>query len=728
MTAELDDDAQLKIGHVLFIDIVGFSKLLVEEQSKCTQHLNQLVRNSDQFRVAESPDKLFRLPTGDGMVLVFFTGPEAPVRCAVETAKALKECPDFGVRMGIHSGPVNKISDVNDRSNLAGGGINIAQRIMDCGDAGHILLSKRLAEDLEQHGKWRPYLHDLGECEVKHGLRVNLVNLYNGEVGNPAIPEKVICAKQERDVTERALVVRRRKKIGLVAGAVMAILAVASGLWISSTRHAPMARRVVTALRIESLAVKPLDNFSGDPNQNYFADGMTDELITKLSHISALQRVISRSTMMKYKLSPKSALEIARELGVAAVVEGSVVLSGNQARISARLIEVAADKNLWAESYTRDIANIVSLQNEVALAIARAVELKLTPGEKARLGSARRVNPEAYDYYLRGKGSLGGDKEATDSKIAMLEKSVSLDDTFAEAWAQLSIAYSSKGYFIEAGKKEWDVKAEEALAKALLLDPELPVALLARAQRLWRPSSGFQHEKAMAEAKRALEITPNFADAHVFLGAIYFHVGLLDAALQEFKTADAIDPGNSIGKFHIGVVALLQGRYNDAYLAMVDTPTAMFHAMVESSIANALFFAGRKDDAKRRIDDAKTNFKDEGGLLASTEAIFLAAAGDKVHAHEKIDEALKLGEGFGHFHHTAYMIASAYALMDEPDSAMKWIAYSAENGYPNLTWFERDPNLSKLRKNPRFISFLEKLKPRFQRLKALAGSSLPVSK
>src|SRR6266513_1311191 len=198
MATEIEKDIQLEIGHVLFMDIVGFSKLLVDEQSDCSDRLNQIVRGSSQFRAAEAEGKLIRLPTGDGMVLVFFTSPEAPVRCAVEIAKALKDSSDFGLRMGIHSGPVNKISDVNDRANLSGGGINIAQRVMDCGDAGHILLSKRAAEDLEQHSKWRPHLQDLGECEVKHGVRVNVVSLCTGEVGNAELPEKFSRAKHER--------------------------------------------------------------------------------------------------------------------------------------------------------------------------------------------------------------------------------------------------------------------------------------------------------------------------------------------------------------------------------------------------------------------------------------------------------------------------------------------------------------------------------------------------
>src|SRR6266404_6003004 len=516
---EPKSDLRLEIAHVLFIDIVGYSKRLIYEQRELLGDLNQIVRNTEAFRTAETSGKLIRVPTGDGVALVFSTTPEAPVKCALEISKALRSHSELRVRMGIHSGPVSGIMDVNDRSNLAGGGINIAQRVMDCGDAGHILLSKRVAEDLEQHSKWRLYLQDFGECEVKHGVRVNVANLYTGEVGNPALPEKLTRAKQEQDAAALAadeataaaagrIAARRRRKVALLAGSFFAMLALGIGFWVFSQRKAATA--TLAAARIGSLAVKPLDNFSGDATKEYFADGMTDELINKLSQIGALKRVISRSTMMKYKQSPKSVADIARELNVAAVVEGSVVLSGDQARISVQLIDTATEKNLWTNSYTRSVANIVNLQNEVALAIANAIELKLTPGEKARLTSARVVNPQAYDYYLRGKFFFGSNKETTDASIEMLEKSVSLDDTFAAAWADLSLAYGSKAYWLEGGAKQWEVKAEEAVGKALELDPELPAAHLAKSRVLYRPSSGFQHEEAIAEVRRALAVNPNF--------------------------------------------------------------------------------------------------------------------------------------------------------------------------------------------------------------------------
>src|SRR5438067_3852889 len=190
MPSESESDMKLEIGHVLFIDVVGYSKLLIHEQSEQLQSLKQIVRGTEQFRLAKAEGKLLSLPTGDGGALVFRTSPEAPVLCAIEISRELKHHPELRVRMGIHSGPVNEITDLNERANITGAGINVAQRVMDCGDAGHILLSQHVADDLEQYPRWRSHLHDLGECEVKHGVRVHAVNLYTDELGNPSVPEK----------------------------------------------------------------------------------------------------------------------------------------------------------------------------------------------------------------------------------------------------------------------------------------------------------------------------------------------------------------------------------------------------------------------------------------------------------------------------------------------------------------------------------------------------------
>src|SRR5947208_2788912 len=206
MPAERSSEVKFEIGHVLFIDIVGYSKLSINEQSEQIQTLRKIVRGTEQVRRAEAQDNLMRLPTGDGGALVFRNSPEAPVLCALEISKALKSHPELHVRMGIHSGPVNEVVDLNEQANIAGAGINIAKRVMDCGDAGHILLSRHVADDLEQYPRWRACLYELGDCEVKHGVRLSLTNLYTDEVGNRQLPSKL--ATRIRD---------RRRKLGIVA-------------------------------------------------------------------------------------------------------------------------------------------------------------------------------------------------------------------------------------------------------------------------------------------------------------------------------------------------------------------------------------------------------------------------------------------------------------------------------------------------------------------------------
>src|SRR5213596_1799664 len=212
-------DVKFEIGHVLFIDIVGYSKLLIHEQTEQLQKLREIARATEQFRVAEAEGKLLRLPTGDGGALVFRDNPEAPVGCALEISKALKNHPDLRVRMGIHSGPVKEVTDLNEQANIAGAGINTAQRVMDCGDAGHILISKHVAEDLEEYPHWQPHLHELGECEVKHGATLSLVNLYTAELGNPAVPEKLKAARVA------AAARRKRAAFRWLSSGVLALLA-----------------------------------------------------------------------------------------------------------------------------------------------------------------------------------------------------------------------------------------------------------------------------------------------------------------------------------------------------------------------------------------------------------------------------------------------------------------------------------------------------------------------
>src|SRR5437773_6365595 len=290
MPAEIKKEIELEIGHVLFIDIVGYSKLLIDEQRDYLHTLNEVVRRTDSFRAADAAGKLTRLPTGDGMALVFATTPDDPVSCAIEISNALRSHPELRVRMGIHSGPVSGTTDVNDRSNVAGAGINLAQRVMDCGDAGHILLSKRVADDLEQYRQWRSHLHDLGECEVKHDVRVHVVNLYTDELGNRELPEKFQQAKATLTAPPTSAPVAkpaRRSWSWIAALIIVAALAAAAGFYISSRRTGPKAppsatASAPTAIPEKSIAVLPFEHLSSDKENAFFTDGVQDELLTNL--------------------------------------------------------------------------------------------------------------------------------------------------------------------------------------------------------------------------------------------------------------------------------------------------------------------------------------------------------------------------------------------------------------------------------------------------------------
>src|SRR5437867_12189932 len=284
MAAEIKKEIELEIAHVLFLDIVGYSKLSVNEQHARVEELNEIVRLCEQFRKAEAASRLLKIPTGDGMALVFYKSPEEPAQCAVEISRALKDNARLQVRMGIHSGPVSGVLDVNERTTVAGAGINIARRVMDCGDAGHILLSHHVAEDLAEYERWRPFPHDIGTFEVKHGMRVSVTNLYSEAIGNPRLPSKLQAVRKHRAHVRWAAVA-----IGLLVVAALAALV------LFFLRKGP-ARSLATAVE-KSIAVLPFENLSSDKENAFFTDGVQDQILTNLAQIAELN-VISRTSVM----------------------------------------------------------------------------------------------------------------------------------------------------------------------------------------------------------------------------------------------------------------------------------------------------------------------------------------------------------------------------------------------------------------------------------------------
>src|SRR6476620_9618234 len=405
MSAELKPDLQLEIAYLLLIDVVGYSKLLVNEQIELMQDLNHIVRSTECFQAAEKSGKLIRVPTGDGMALLFFQSPEEPARCALEISQALQSHPQIRLRMGVHSGPVNQVNDVNDRVNVAGTGFNVAQRVMDCGDSGHILLSIHVAEDLAQYRQWQPYLHDLGECEVKHGLRLHLVNLYKDGLGNSALPEKLRRGrrwKQTTDGSVRPISAPRWPKSLLFLTLLLSAIALAMSFFLFFRRGSiTLLSKPATLVPEKSIALLPFENRSEDKANAYLTDGIQDEILTRLSKIADL-KVISRTSTRHYKSTPENLPAIARELGVAHILEGSVQKSGGAVRVNVQLIKAANDSHLWADTFDRKLTDIFSVESEVAKAIAEQLRAKLTGQEEQVIAAKPTDNPEAYDNYLRG--------------------------------------------------------------------------------------------------------------------------------------------------------------------------------------------------------------------------------------------------------------------------------------------------------------------------------------
>jgi TolB-like protein/class 3 adenylate cyclase/Tfp pilus assembly protein PilF len=540
------EDMKLDIGHVLFIDIVGYSKLHLDEQTNLIQTLREIVRNTEQVRLAEAEGKLLRLPTGDGGALVFRNSLEAPVLCAIEISQALKSHPELPVRMGIHSGPVNEVTDLNEQANIAGVGINMAQRVMDCGDAGHILLSKRVADDLEQYPQWRSRLQSLGECEVKHGVRIGLVNLYTDEAGNAAPPARVAALGKTPVRTGRLTSFQRTLAVlvllvCLIVPALIFTPAILKSYRSNATENTPGANAMVPE---KSIAVLPFENLSDDKSNAYFADGIQDEILTRLSKIADL-KVISRTSTQNYKSTPTNLPEIARQLGVAHILEGSVQKSGSAVRVNVQLIKAASDSHLWADTFDRQLTDIFSVESEVARTIADQLQAKLTGREEQVITDKPTQNPAAYDAYLRGKSIERAQSgfDASKAAGAAYAEAVRIDPSFALAWASLTIIRSRLYLYGVDATTNTAAATREAADKAMSLQPELAEAWMAQAAYRYRVSRDFRG--AVQAYEEASKRFPNSSQILTEWAVVETRLGTWGNAEAHWRRAIDLDPRNS---------------------------------------------------------------------------------------------------------------------------------------------------------------------------------------
>ena len=538
MSTEDPSRLELEIAHVLLIDVVGYSKFLVNEQIELLQDLNRIVRGTPRFLAAEAENQLFRLPTGDGMALVFFANAEAPVECALEISRAVTAYPHLQLRMGIHSGPVKGVPDVNDRVNFAGAGINIAQRVLDCGDAGHILLSARLAEDLLAYRHWHPYLHDLGECKVKHGVRLHLFNLCKDGEGNPTLPEKV--RQQQRSSRSGWWRNRKRRTVTLSIASVLILAGVGLGLW--------ALLRAPTAPREKSVAVLPFANMSDEKGDAYFVDGIQEDIRTDLSKVADL-KVISRTSVLQYKPdAPRNLRAIAKALGVSYVLEGNVQRSGNRIRVHAQLIDPRTDAHLWANRYDRELADVFAIQAEIAGEIAEQLKATLSPKEKAALEDRPTSDMVAYDLYVRGKASIEASnytqhgKNDLDEAVNLLTQATARDPNFFLAYYELAEAHDQFFHRLEPAPAHL-AAAAAAIEVLQRLRPEAGETHLAIAKhRYW---GYLDYEHARGELQLAQSALPNHPLPPLLTGYIDRRQGNWESALRNLTRALELDPRNA---------------------------------------------------------------------------------------------------------------------------------------------------------------------------------------
>jgi TolB-like protein/Flp pilus assembly protein TadD len=676
---ESDDNLHLEIGHVLFIDIVGYSKLLITEQSERLQKLKEIVWATEQFQQAQAEGKLLRLPTGDGGALVFRNNVEAPVLCAMAIGKELKRHPEIHVRMGIHSGPVNEITDLNAQANIAGAGINFAQRVMDCGDAGHILLSQHVADDLEHYPRWQPYLHSLGECEVKHGVRLDVINLYSDEFGNPKLPTKLQAARKHR----------AHVRWVEIAAALLVLALIIGGVFYFARRPGQLA----SAVADNSIAVLPFVNMSEEKANEYFSDGISEELLNLLSKIPQL-KVAARTSSFSFKGKGVEIPEIARQLRVANVLEGSVRRSGDQLRITAQLIRAAEGYHLWSETYDRKMDDIFKIQDEIAGEVVKELKVKL-------LGAAPKVrttDPKAYALYLQAR-ELGRQRnaEAFAKSDALLRQVLEIDPRYAPAWDELARNFYNKASIGLVSSQEGYARAREAAEKALAIDPDYAPA---HAGLGYIADSDNDPAGAARHFQRALALDPTNLDVLRNAATCLQNLGRLDEALALSDAVVRRDPVNLLALHNLGYYQRMAGRY-DAAIASFRTVLSLSpnQGSTHSDLGITLMLKGDANAALAEMELEKSELVRMVGL-----PMIYCALGRKADANAALNALIAKYEK-----EATYNIAYGYAFCGNADKAFEWLDKAVAYQDPGLAEIVPDNLFDKIHSDPRWLPFLRKI-------------------
>ena len=668
------------LAHVLFMDIVGCSKLPSDQQKRIVSRLQELVSQSAEFQRSRQSEELISLPTGDGMALAFFDKLDAAVRCAIEVAQSIQAESLCTVRMGVHTGPVFVMDDINGKRNISGAGINRAERVMSCGDEGHILLSDNVAESLRNLSEWHDKIHEVGECKAKDGW-MRVWSLIADSIGNSDLPHK----------SKRHF--RRKRMLLLLAGLALVLsiaAAITGAFWLgrgSSGRE---------SFDKSSIAVLPFADLSAEKNQEYFSDGLAEELLEGLARTPGL-RVAGRTSSFQFKRSSADVHLIGAKLNVGTVLEGSVRKQGNRMRIAVALLKTADGFQLWSETFDRQTDDVFAVQEEIARAVTGALKLELLGRNTER--SPHSTQGDAYNAYLQGRYFYGRhNQETLAMAVHYFGEAIRLDSRYAPAWVGLAEALSDQAGAAYIPVQEGYQKAREAIDRALALDPNLGEAHAAlgwiKMFRDWDWSG------ADAAYRRALTLEPG--NPRILRGAGYLArlLGRLQEAIAFYRRATEIDPldSNAYGSYGI---ALHYAGQQEAALAALGKALDL---APEMAIAHAL--VGQVHLARSDAQKALTEADKEKDPVFRLRGLALAyhVLGRAKQSDASLSDLIRQFQG-----DSPYQIAEVFAFRNQRDEAMDWLRRSYRLRDPGLNEMRADPLLHNVRQDPRFRDLLKQI-------------------
>jgi TolB-like protein len=692
MPDEAAEASQSEIAHVLTMSVVGGAKLSADEQTKHVAELNAVLGQSTRFCVADAAGKLTRLPADDGVTLLFFNSePEAAMECAVETAMEVKAHPEMKVRMGIHSGAVDRIVDLSEQAN--GASIAMARQVMEHGDAGHILLSKRIALELASMARWNTHLYELGDVAGKDGEKISLVNFHADWAGNAETPSKL--------TRTRAVMARRDKMQSLgrrvpIAAMYLSILAAAAGIFFYAKNTLHIEPAAAPRPADKSIAVLPFVDLSPARDQEYLCDGTSDEILDALAKTPGL-RVIARGSSFAFKGKNADAREIGRKLNVATVLEGTLQRDGNHVRANAQLFNARNGAQILAQTLEKEMPDASALPDEIARSVVNALKIKIA----AVPGVRRQANAQAYDFYLEGLffSNKSGEEELRHS-IEVFQVALTKNQRLARAWSGIAKDWILLG---DSHVRPLDAypRAENAAMKALAIDDHEAEAhaYLGEARRVskWDVNGG------EAELKRALELNPNFAPGHMMMSILQAALGNRRAQLDELDAAARLDPLSPIIASAQVSAFVANDRLDDAFTAAKRTMEIdANYVYFEPALALVYREQGKLKEALeiyQRIE--QTRNQPTAGL-----AITYARLGRKDDARRVVSQLI---ERANRYYFPGDQIASVFVALGENDEAFRWINRAMEERSATLAQIAFGREFRGLRSDARFADTLRKI-------------------